>query len=388
MRFFTVIIITWFSLISSPSIQANQPPPWFNKTHDEQATIRVDFFLTTTCPYCQKADAFFHTVEKQYPWLDIHRYYIDKNIEALEYFSTRQHQLGVVHSGVPAFFFCKTHWAGFGSPQTTGKELLRALDYCHQQILKKGDINSTSTALLKEWSQSSQIRINTNEGHFSIPLTLSLMAMMDAANQCALFGLMIFLSFLWFFLDDAKTKFRIGLLFIILWGGMHYISNSFPIAYFSIIAYLRVPAFLLGAALVWYLYKHVQTLKSVKPSLNTPSTYLMFILTTIMVFVYQQRCPLNIGFVYHAWISQYPLTPVQKSVYRLIYEFIYVLPLVLLLLLHLMVKKPRPLFKNTALIILFIIGMFLMIYPVGLSLFWLSCVLVFISFILGRVLCS
>lgn len=99
-------VLTLLLLVLSTLLWAGEAPaPWFSKTDNNQFRLRLEFFLSTTCPYCQKEDAFLQGLQAGRPWLEIHRYAVNQDKPALEYFHQRLRQQGMENYALPALFF-------------------------------------------------------------------------------------------------------------------------------------------------------------------------------------------------------------------------------------------------------------------------------------------
>ncbi|WP_026069530.1 thioredoxin domain-containing protein [Legionella tunisiensis] len=81
------------------------PTAWFSQNQNKQVKLRVDLFLSSLCPHCKKADEFFRTLEAKTPWIEVHRYIVNEDKAALEFFNQRLQQQHVDSFAMPAIFF-------------------------------------------------------------------------------------------------------------------------------------------------------------------------------------------------------------------------------------------------------------------------------------------
>lgn len=107
--------------------QACAQPP---RSSSSPPSIQVDLFMSSTCPHCHKASEFFDALQKQIPWLVVHKHVINLDKSALTLFAARLKDIGSNNFAVPAMFFCKQYWVGFDTDKTTGKKLTAALQRC------------------------------------------------------------------------------------------------------------------------------------------------------------------------------------------------------------------------------------------------------------------
>src|SRR3990167_8779536 len=117
---------------------------WFTQDaqHKQDVQLRVDLFLSTTCPHCRAADRFFRQLETKKAWLAVHRYYINEDKVGLDRLNDLviAQKIKITPFAVPAIFFCDARWLGFDSANKTGKEILNGLTYCHNQLIATGKL--------------------------------------------------------------------------------------------------------------------------------------------------------------------------------------------------------------------------------------------------------
>ena len=206
---------------------------WFNHDALEKVTIHVDLFLSSTCPHCQKADAFFREIEPKKPWLVVHRHIINQDKVALQTFYTYLQQQNSNNFSVPAIFFCDSRWAGFASKETTGKALLHALTYCRKKISEQGELSPVTINVLRKWGGASQFQISTTISQ-SVSTMLLLSAIMDALSPCSLFCFAAFLAFLWLYPTRKWLQFNVGLCFLLSLGVVHYLQQVHTAFYYEL----------------------------------------------------------------------------------------------------------------------------------------------------------
>ena len=140
---------------------ANQA--WFTQDpyHKENIQLRVDLFLSSTCPHCLAANQFFHQLESKKKWLSVHRYYVNQDKAALDRFNDliQAQQITINAFAVPAIFFCDSRWLGFDNENNSGHQLLKSLNYCHQQLVASGKLTPTTVNAIRksgvsEWYES------------------------------------------------------------------------------------------------------------------------------------------------------------------------------------------------------------------------------------------
>lgn len=344
------------------------------KTNDHRIEIKVDLFMTSTCPHCHKADAFFQDIEKQVDWLKVNRHVIDKDKEALAFFNQKLRTLHVMDFSVPAMFFCGSRWVGFDTVQTTGRELLKGLSYCHQQIKKEGELTPLTREVLNRWSQSPfQLSSMDERPPF---LILAGTALLDAFNPCSLFAFALFVGFL-FVYPDRRGKIITGLLMMAAFALSHYLQQAQAEWYYRLLGGLRWPALILGTGLLLFSLSFLRKIQAATLG------YLLAFLSAIVVFSYQQTCiQQNLSLFFQQWLGAEKFTASQSAFYQLSYQLIYLIPLLLFLLLDLYVLSGRRdrayhfYWLYSGQLYLFAIGLILMVYPSFLAALYGSVLLI------------
>lgn len=375
------ILLILLLLVTGLSFAGAEPAPWFSKGADNQLKLRVDLYLSTTCPHCQKEDDFIHKLQKKKPWLDIHRYEINLNKAALEKFHQALQQQKSDDYSVPALFFCDSRWVGYDKEETTGRVLSRSLDYCYQQISKTGQLSPEPKVILKLWSNSSVLAttLMTKPAYLFIPL----MALSDALSSCSIFVLLALFSFLWLF-KEKSLMMGLGILFIVVVAIVHHYQQAHAIFFYHVLPWLRIPAALIGLSLIAYVYIIYAKGANIRPGLAIP---ILVGLTALIVEAYQQTCLPNFALIFTQWLDLQPISLLHRTFYVIIYNLIYIIPLALILTLiiyyriYKKMEKFRPLLVCLAWCLLLVIGLIAIIYPQGFSNLLLSIAALLVSLI-------
>lgn len=363
---FLIRAVLLFLLVSS-NLWASK---WYVLDAEDQPAVKVFLFLSSTCKYCEKEDAFFHKLEAQYPWLKVQRYVINKDRKALLKFNQFLTEQDRMDFSVPSAFFCTSRWVGFAGEDTTGKDLLHALTYCKQQIDTQGKITPVASKVLRSWANANRFDTGMVEQPSAAYYTL-FMALIDASAPCAYFGFLVFCGML-FMQHNTSQRLIAGFLFIVALGIMHYFQQGYPNLAFTLVQWLRWPAVAIG---LFSLYLAAYTHR--KPSIFS----LSLVLTVLLVFMvqsYQQNCVMNWSLIFEQGIHNKQLAHWQLIVYQTAYQLIYLSVLVLLLVGYtVLMKKKRfiPLQTRLSLVgqaLVFMIGLILLFYPWALSYLMLS----------------
>lgn len=373
--FFALFLKLLICYAAPPQQQSNE---WFS--HDAAGVvIKVDLFISSTCPHCHKANAFLSELTVKHKWLKVSRHVINEEKSQLELFYQK---LQLFHSNdfsVPTVMFCDSRWVGFSDSDTTGKGLLRALSYCYHQVEKEGSLTEVTRNTLRQWSatNSSNVKLEMNKP-VSLLERIVISGLMEAVSPCSLFCLLMFLSFLWLYPDCRRARFYLGLLFILALGIMHTAQFVFTDIYQQWMLSLRWISLLTGFVLIAYVvqYYRVQWRSGLQRSALW--TIPVILLGVATAYSYQQTCNFSVGALFQQWLNTQTMTPSAYAFCQLTYLVFYLLPLGCLFVFYLIFNvHPRRLLPVIGCLMLAAVGVLLLVYPEGLSSFNLSCVALF-----------
>ncbi|MBI2785879.1 MAG: hypothetical protein HYX60_06085, partial [Legionella longbeachae] len=265
---------------------------------------------------------------------------------------------------------CNSRWVGFVSAETTGKDLLNAINYCKQQIAKKGDLTQTTVTTLRHWSNANRFDTELGKKPSSIN-DIILIAAMDSFSPCALF---CFAGFLAFLLIEKQRKKQIiaSLLFISSVALVHYFQQVQTNIFFELLLWLRIPAALVGLFTIYFVMFYYK-------NLTTGSLYfLLAFLLGLFTTTYQQTCVMNLAAVFEQWLNNQEIPGWQLNLYQLLYQSIYILPLLLFLIVYLFLLQMKRFtalqarLSSMGLLFMIAIALILIINPFVLSYFTTS----------------
>lgn len=363
----------------------DSPTSWYIIKANKQATINVELFLSSTCPHCHKADAFFREIEPKMPWLQVRRNIINEDKEALIRFNQLLTELKFNDFAVPSTFFCNSRWVGFDSTETTGKDVLKALQYCKEQIEQKGTLTVAAVDVIKRWANANMFNSGVTDQPSALHYFL-VVALLDVTNPCSLFCFAGFLAVL-SIQYSRKNQLISGLLFILAIGIVHFIQQTQANVFFQILPWLRPVALFLGIISIYIVFRYYKK-QTIKPHLFF--TWAFFF--ALIVQSYQQTCLMNWSYIFEQWLFNQQFSAGQKTIIQLIYQLIYIMPLFLILMAYLALNlfkffaliKPR--LEIIGLLFITIIALFLIAYPLGLSYYLPTFLILSAAFISGLVL--
>lgn len=339
----------------------NSQPKWYS-SENGKTQLNVEVFLSTTCPHCQKAQIFFDNIASTNPQFKIKYHFINKDKEALEQFNRLLSAQGTYDFAVPSIYFCNSRWVGFDSPQTTGKELLRGLNYCLEQVQKEQILSGATVKVLQQWGNANKFNSGMHEKPSPINYLVTL-AITDAVSPCAFFVLSVFLCLL--IISPPGKILQTGGIFLFAVALMHYIQQVHGALFYQALPWFWIPAGLTGFAIFYFgslYYQH-------RPIPKSAYTALAFA-CGLMIMSYQQTCAMNWSNIYQQWLLNQNYSALKNLMYQLLYHVIYLVPLVFLLIIFsiLFRSEKRALWfsawQNAAWALLIICGLILIVYPV------------------------
>lgn len=385
---FKFLFALLLSLNASLTQATSQAAPWYIQQAGVDVMLNVELFVSSTCEHCQKADLFFSELEQQTPWLLVHRHFINKDKAALKLFYDQLQAQHIINFAVPAVFFCDSRWAGFESAETTGKVLLKALNYCHQRISQQGKLNPATVNVLRQWGNVNQFQIDRKIAQSAVKL-ITYSALTDAFSPCSLFCFAAFLAFLWLYPNNKGLQISLAAVFLLALGVLHYVQQAHLANYYQRLPLLRIAAALIGLLLLLFTFRYFrksQSRETIKPNLLA---FIVVILTVIAVQTYQQTCVFNAALLFERWIREQSLAPLKQCLYMIAYQVLYLIPYVVLILIwRIVARKQRwvswqNMFNKAACLILVCIGALLVVYPSLLANLSVSFLVLFASLVIG-----
>ncbi|MGL5741243.1 MAG: hypothetical protein ACRCXC_01140 [Legionella sp.] len=377
----TIRVFLIFFVCSISAWAVDAPSPWYSKSADNKIVLNIEMFLSSTCPYCHKADEFFTGLEAKSPDLHVQRYIINQDKNALIRFNQLLNEQQMSDFAVTSIFICNSRWVGFSSAETTGKDLLHAINYCKQEIERSGQLTPQTIDTLKHWANANRYTTGMVEKPSRWRYTATV-AFMDSFSPCAFF---CFAGFLAFLLIEAQRKKQIlaGFLFLFAVALVHYFQQVNTNAFFQLLPWLRIPSALLGLATLYFIIQYYK-----KQFQSTVYLSLAFLLGLILS-IYQQTCVMNWATIFQQWLSNQQIPGWQAGLYQLLYQSLYVFPLILILGIYLALSKTqrcialRSRFASIGFLFLLAIALLLIIYPYALSYMAISTWTLLILIVLG-----
>lgn len=357
-------------------------PSWYSQNAQKQVSLNVDLFLSTTCPHCQKADAFFKEIEPQTPWIHVERHFINENKDDLALFNQFLTRQNINDFSVPAVFFCDSRWIGFASAETTGKSLLKGLKYCKQQIEQKGLLSKEAIEVINRWATANFFN-NSVSAQPTILQYLMSVVFLDMLTPCSLFYILSFLAFL-FIASSKKSQWLGGGVFILALLAVHLFQPMYTSLFYQLLPWYQIIAVLVGLSSLYLIFLYYKK-RMIKPYL----VLIWIFCFGVTVDVYQQNCLINWAYVFQQWLNNQQLIRGQKIALEAVYQLVYIAPYIALLILYPLLeqlkrfKQYKSVYECIGLVFVLITTLLILVRPSLLSSPLISYIALFLAIIGG-----
>lgn len=322
----------------------------FVHSKDVSEKAPVYLFWGKGCPHCKQAIAFLESLQKEIPNIEIQYLEIWDHPENLKLLKEFAQKGNFTYGGLPVIIIGDRHFVGYLSDSTSGQEIKQAI---------------------LEWSQSKQLRAKGKERtqeykpsplpesipvplfgevkirNLSLPVLTIIIGAIDGFNPCAMWVLLMLLSFL-IAMDDRKKMLYFGSLFIAASACVYYL---FLVAWLNVMFFLRYiqgVKILIGIlALVgggYYLreffknkegvckvtkQEQKQKIASALSAIVSEKRYLLagvgIVLLAFFVNLIELICSAGLPAIYTQILSITPLSKLEYYLYLLLYTFVFML---------------------------------------------------------------
>jgi thiol-disulfide isomerase/thioredoxin len=382
-----LLVLLLTALVSRAAPPGGDPQSdafWYGTAADGSPVVRLYYFYSPTCPHCQAAKPFIEQLERDNPWLEVQRYSVkDDRDNARFYFNTAE-ALGVEALSVPGLVFCRQVMIGYDSAETTGAELARALEACHERRLSgvadpapaargpgPGGAASSATGVAGE-SVGTTVNLpfvgEVKAQSLSLPVLTLVLAGMDAFNPCAFFVLLFLLSLL----VHARSRTRMAIVggtFVLFSGLVYFVFMAAWLNVFLIAGELRWMTIIAGLIALFVAALNIKDYFWFKagPSLSIPDAAKpglfkrmrevvasgnlgpMLVSTVLLAIVansYELLCTAGFPMVYTRALTLAQLEPWQYYAWLAAYNVIYVIPLLAIVVVFTRTMGARKLSEN------------------------------------------
>jgi thiol-disulfide isomerase/thioredoxin len=374
-------LLALFALLLGSTVAGADPDPksdefWYGAAANGTPTVRLYYFFSPTCPHCQAAAPYIDELQARWPWLEVKKFAVKDNRANAKFYYETALSLGTKALSVPGFVFCRQVLIGYDTADTTGAEIAKALEACHERRLA----NPTATAApaagtpASPAEQSAATTINlpfvgmVDVQAFSLPVLTVVLAGMDAFNPCAFFVLLFLLSLL----VHARSRARMAIVggtFVLFSGLVYFVFMAAWLNVFLIAGELRVITVIAGLLALtvatlnikdFFWFKEGPSLsipESAKPGLfkrmrgivatgNLGPMLASTVLLAIVANSYELLCTAGFPMVYTRVLTLAGLETWQYYAWLAVYNVIYVIPLLVIVIVFVRTMGARKLSES------------------------------------------
>jgi glutaredoxin len=216
--------------------------------------VNLYLFSTKDCPHCKKEKIFLEKNKKKYSYLNVKNIDIYSSKENQKLFEDIVNKLKIKNVKIPLTIIGDRYFIGFLSDQTTGKNIEEAIKFAYtnnsidiiESLKKKDDIeikngkhNVFETIKLPFFK-------DINLKNLSLPVLTILIALVDGFNPCAMWTLVMLLSFL-IAIESRKKLFLLGFLFILTSAVVYFFFMVAWLNFLMFFSYIKWIKYLIGA---------------------------------------------------------------------------------------------------------------------------------------------
>jgi glutaredoxin len=301
-----------------------------------QEKVELEFFFSTTCPYCAEEKLFLTKLNEKYPDLEI-KSYVTSSASNRVIWEQRGKELGVQVGSVPFTVIGDKHWTGF-EEETIGVQIEQAVkEVLGEEVIEKQEEGIIKVPLLGK----------INWKTMSLPVLTLVIAAVDGFNPCAMWTLLFLISLL-LGLKDKRRMWLLGISFILASGVVYYFFLAAWLNAFLIIGVSKWIRMIIGLFAVgaggWSFYqwwsnrdggcitadsekkkKIFEKLKEVVNDKRLLLAVLGIMGLAVAVNMVELACSAGLPAVYTQALALHNLPKVSYYLYLLLYIFIFML---------------------------------------------------------------
>ena len=205
----------------------------------EEDKVTIYFFWSKGCPHCANEKPFLEKLENKYPNLVI-KSYETNNQESIKIFLEIAEAYGTSAQWVPATFICDDYVVGFGSEETTGKEIEEKVKNCLEHgCTDLYQLNNKEECVI---DQKNVVQVpvlgEIDLTKVGLPLLTVILGFLDGFNPCAIWVLCFLLTLL-IYAKSRKKMLLIGSIFVLTSGIVYFLFMAAWLNFFLMIGFVK-----------------------------------------------------------------------------------------------------------------------------------------------------
>jgi|SRR3989338_11444476 len=203
----------------------------------------VDFFFHPACPHCKAQKPFNEKLMDKFPQVNfIYHDITNSNEQNLLFEFAEKRNIPRANLGVPATFFGDTHFIGFDTEETSGKQIESALE-----AYAAGKAKTTNE--IQKYEQKNTIDIpflgKINALDYSLPMLAMILGLVDGFNPCAMWVLVYLISLVVAIGDRKKIWLIVGS-FVLASGILYFLFMTAWLNVFLLVGFFRPLTIIIG----------------------------------------------------------------------------------------------------------------------------------------------
>ena len=300
------------------------------------ACSSIQYFYKPGCPHCARADIYLRDLLENHPAISIEKYNVFDRLNVWPRYVELVNKFGIEQPGVPFMVMCDNYVVGFGSPDTTGKQIEYYLGLESRAMTAQQDDTLLYLPLL------GQIDIE----EYGLPLLTLVIGLIDGFNPCAMWVLLFLLSLL----VSLKQRSRILIVagtFVLVSGLVYFAFMAAWLNIFLVVGFSRflqvlvaIVALLIGVIHIkdYFAFKQGVSLsipESSKPGLyarmrrviyaeNLWASLIAVTILAILVNLIELLCTAGLPAVYTHILTSRALPVTEYYAYLVLYNLAYI----------------------------------------------------------------
>ena len=330
--------------------------------------VKINFFWGESCPHCAKAEIFLEEYVSNKPNIELRSYEVYNNIVNAQLLGEVGRYLNTNVGGVPFTVIGDKTIVGFGSAETTGRQIEQIVEMCEVQgcedvMLKLAAIGNDDLVEGSVEVETEEKELIVNEklaGHkIHLPIfgemdagkgslvgLTATIAFLDGFNPCAMWVLLFLISLL-LGMENKRRRWALGLAFILTSGFVYFLFLAAWLNFFIFVGKISIVRIIIGLVAVvsgyfslraWYRHrtgciveasegrkKIFEKLRNIVAKKNFLIALLGIILLAFGVNLVELMCSAGLPAIYTQVLSLSELSTFSYYAYLLWYVIIFML---------------------------------------------------------------
>ena len=326
--------------------------------------VSLILFWGKGCPHCEKEKIFLNALQAKYSFLEVKEYEVWENKENQKLLEEISAKLNIKSTSLPITVIQNKHYIiGFLNEFSSGKEIENAILKAHLKTTEKTEGKTLQTNGQTDLPDVVKVPLigEIKVKNLSLPLLTIVLGAIDGFNPCAMWVLLMLLSFL-IAINDRKKLITYGGLFILTSGVVYFMFMMAWLNLILFIGYIPIVKIIIGLVAIiggiYYVREFFVNKDSTckvtgskqKKKITEKITYYIqnkgFWISSIAIIVLaffinlvEGICSAGIPAVYTQVLALSNLSPFSYYMYILLYLFVFLLGSIIVFLIAVLTLK-------------------------------------------------